>query len=448
MNSLFARIFLSFWTAMTLITLIAIVTSAAIVERRIDDARDIDPTQLLTQAAARLREGGRDDLEKWLRKNSRALPGVDIFIIDPQGFDLLKREVPARALQRIRRFSPNPRYPPKGVRMARPAAQLVGPDSEIYTVLTLARRPQPFGILQLPGVPLTVFLVALLVSGFACWLLARYLSRPLRQLQTATQEVAHGQLAVRPGREIGHRRDEIGKLARDFDRMATALQESAATQKRMLRDISHELRSPLARMQVALELARRKTPDATGELDRIAREADRLNSLIGQILGLVRLESGSRPPNMQEIDLCELVNQVVADTRLEADARGVEIETVRSAGIAVMADPELLASALENVLRNAVVYTAPQSRVEVGVTGNGTAEVEIADRGHGVPESELEQIFEPFHRVADARERHSGGEGVGLAIAARVARIHGGRIEATNRDNGGLRIRLILPRKA
>jgi len=432
---------------MTLITLIAIVASAAIVERRIDAARDIDPTRLLTEAAATLREGGRGDLEKWLRKHSRALPGVDIYVIDPQGLELLKREVPARALQRIRRFSRGERYPPKGLRMARPASQLVGPNGELYTVLTPPRRPEPFGILQLPGVPLTVLLVALLVSGIACWLLARYLSRPLRQLQSATQELAHGQLAVRPGREIGHRRDEIGKLARDFDRMATALQESAARQKRMLRDISHELRSPLARMQLALELARRKTPDAAGELDRIAREADRLDALIGQILGLVRLESGSMPLELQETDLSELVTKVVADTRLEADARGVEIATDLPAGIAVLADPALLASAVENVLRNAAIYTAPQTRVEVKVTGDDTAIIEIADRGPGVPESELEQIFEPFHRVGDARERHSGGEGVGLAIAARVARTHGGQIVATNRADGGLSIRLSLPRK-
>ncbi len=432
---------------MTLITLIAIVASAAIVERRIDDASNVDPTRLLTEAAARLREGGRDDLEKWLRKNSRKLPDIEIFIIDPQGFEVLKREVPARALQRIRRFSRGERYPPKGLRIARPASQLVGPNGELYTVLTLPRRPEPFGVLQLPGVPLAVLLVALIVSGVTCWLLARYLSRPLRQLQSATQEVTHGQLAVRPGREIGHRRDEIGKLARDFDRMATTLQDSSATQKRMLRDISHELRSPLARMQVALELARRKTPAAGGELDRIAREADRLDALIGQILGLVRLESGSMPLDLQEIDLAELITRVVADTRFEAEARGVEIATDLPAGMTLMADAALLASALENVLRNAVIYTAPQTRVEVKVSGDNSAVIEITDHGPGVPESELEQIFEPFHRVAAARERHSGGEGVGLAIAARVARIHGGQIVATNRAEGGLRIRLDLPRE-
>ncbi len=447
MRSLFARIFLSFWAAMTLIVLIAIFASSAIIERRMEDMQNMDPTRLLTEAAAVLRNSGRSGLTRWLRKKSGALPEVDIHIVDPDGVELLGRKVPPRALQRIRRLAALQGEVPRGFRLARPAPQLVGPDGELYTVLTLPRRSTRFGVLQLPGIPSTVLLVALAVSGIVCWLLARYLSQPLRHLQTAAQEVAHGQLDVRPGREIGHRRDEIGQLSRDFDLMATALQSGAANQKRMLRDISHELRSPLARMQVALALARRKAPAADDELDRITREADRLNALIGQILGLVRLESQSAPLDLHEVDLGELLRTVIRDTRFEAEARGVEILTSLAADAPVTADPQLLASAIENVLRNAVIYSPPCSQVEVSLTAHGEAVVDIADRGPGVPESDIGRIFEPFHRVAEARERHSGGEGVGLAIAARVAKTHGGSIEAHNREDGGLLIRLTLPLK-
>jgi two-component system sensor histidine kinase CpxA len=444
---LFARIFLSFWLAMTLIVLIAVITSARLIERRLDQVRDVDPTRVLTEAAAVLREGGRDKLEKWLRKNTHSLPGVELFVIDPKGFELLEREVPARMLNRLQRFARVRGEPPRGLRPARPSPQLVGPDGELYTVLTLPRRPTRFGVLQLPGVPLTVLLVALAVSGIVCWWLARYLSRPLRHLQTATREVAHGQLDVRPGRAIGHRRDEIGQLSRDFDRMATALQRSATTQKRMLRDISHELRSPLARLQVALELARRKAPQADAELDRIAREADRLNALIGQVLDLARLEGRDAPVEFETVDVAGLLAAVAGETRLEAEARNVEIALQLEPGINVLANPNLLASALENILRNAVIYTEQDSVVDIVMRADSSVEIDIGDRGPGVPDSELEKIFQPFHRVESARERHSGGEGVGLAIAARVADIHGGSISAANRDAGGLRIRMTLPRK-
>ncbi|GAB4249634.1 sensor histidine kinase [Deferrisoma sp.] len=283
------------------------------------------------------------------------------------------------------------------------------------------------------------------VAGLVCFGLARYLAAPVRAIREATRELAAGNLGVRVGPRLGRRRDEIADLGRDFDRMAERLEALLAAHRTLLRDVSHELRSPLARLRVALELARDDAgPAALPSLDRAEREIGRLDHLIGEVLTLSRLQTAGPELRRERLDLAGLAEAVAADARFEAPDRAVRVSAEGPA--VVEGDPELLRRALENVVRNAVRHTPAggEVRVEVGADG-AEARVAVLDAGPGVPEADLERIFEPFRRVERARERGSGGAGLGLAIARAAVEAHGGRISAANRPEGGLRVEMGFP---
>lgn len=293
--------------------------------------------------------------------------------------------------------------------------------------------------------------LAFLVVGFVSYLLARSLSAPIQRLREATQELATGDLSVRVGETLGRRRDETGQLGRDFDRMAERIEALVEAQRRLLRDISHELRSPLARLAVALELARKRAgPEAGTALDRIEREAERLNELIGQLLTLTLLESGPEGIQKTRVDLEELVLRVARDADFEARSRGGTVHVVSTEPAEVEGFAELLRRAIENVVRNAVRFTEEGTAVEVrlGRPQRSRAVIEVRDHGPGVPEESLERLFRPFYRVADARDRTRGGIGVGLAIAERAVSVHGGTVHARNAEGGGLSVVIELPVEA
>ena len=280
--------------------------------------------------------------------------------------------------------------------------------------------------------------VSILIAGVGCYLLALYLSSPLKKLQSTVQAFAGGNLDVRVSPELGNRRDEVADLAREFDVMAERIAALISSQKRLLADISHELRSPLARLSVALELARKNSNGkANAALDRIEQEAERLNQLVGQLLALTRLESGAErvPPDI--VPLEDLVQQVVDDANYEAKPLHKEVHVNNLEHCRVRGSAELLRSAVENVIRNAVRYTAEGTAVEVSLQWKlDKAIFTVSDHGPGVPDSELEHIFEPFYRVSEARERTSGGAGLGLSIAERTVKLHGGSIRAENSKTG------------
>jgi two-component system OmpR family sensor kinase len=228
--------------------------------------------------------------------------------------------------------------------------------------------------------------------------------------------------------------------------MADGLIANRAAVTRLLRDISHELRSPLARMRLAVGLARRPTADSERQLDRLEREIERLDDLIGQVLKLARLNGTDAPIEREPVDVDEMIEEIVHDANFEGAAKGCTISVEGSAGQTVNGNRELLRSAIENVLRNAVRYSPPGAPVEVAVERSDAGlAVSIRDRGPGVPAADLERIFEPFFRVAESRDRDSGGEGIGLAITSQVMRAHGGSATAGNRPAGGLEVRLGLP---
>ncbi|WP_441285661.1 ATP-binding protein [Sorangium sp. KYC3313] len=285
------------------------------------------------------------------------------------------------------------------------------------------------------------------VTGLVAVLLARYLSRPIRILRGATQRMAAGDLSVRVAQKLAGADGETLALGRDMDRMAERIDELLETQRRLLRDVSHELRSPLARLNIALELVRRRSPpDVEPAFDRIERETERLNGMIGELLTLSRLESGRGMERTERVDLTALLEQLVEDASFEAEQRGCSVELGARDACSLDGNEELLRRAIENVVRNAVRFTEPGTAVRVDLEcSGGTAEVRVRDRGPGVPEGALGDLWKPFYRVDDHRARGAGGTGIGLAITQRAVRIHGGEVEARNADGGGLEVALRLP---
>jgi two-component system sensor histidine kinase CpxA len=247
------------------------------------------------------------------------------------------------------------------------------------------------------------------------------------------------------------RNDEIGYLGRDFNLMAGHIESLVQAQRRLLTDISHELRSPLARQGVALGLARKRGgPELSSALDRIALEADRINEMIGQVLTLSQLESGTDRFENRKIDLVTLVEEIAADADFEARSRDCTVRLLKSEPCMVTGSPQLLRSAVENVVRNAVRYTAPGTVVEIllrceTVDDKRYAVITVRDHGTGVPEEKIRSIFRPFYRVEDARDRKTGGTGLGLAIAARAVHAHDGTINAVNGTEGGLIVEVRIP---
>lgn len=321
-------------------------------------------------------------------------------------------------------------------------------NNYIYASELLAGPGAAFGLN--PMVVLLRVGLALFVSGIVCYFLTRYLTKPILRLRSAAQEIAAGQLSVRADNVLELRRDEFGDLVRDFNRMASKTENLISTQRQLLNDVSHELRSPLARINVALDLLRRRSGDDPA-LDRMEIDLQRLNEMIGRLLTVARLEAASTLQNSVSINLSELVSSIASDAEFEAQQRGSRVDILQEADLAVTGDPSLLRSAIENVLRNAVRFTAANTAVEVNLrdhlaSGVHEAIIVIRDHGPGVPEAELTQIFKPFYRIEDPRGTNSMGAGLGLAIAERIVHLHGGRIRAMNQTGGGLSVEIVLPR--
>lgn len=288
--------------------------------------------------------------------------------------------------------------------------------------------------------------VAFSVSGFICYLLTLYLTGPILRLREAAQQLAQGTLSARAAASIERRGDELGALGRDFNRMAARVEELITRQCQLIFDISHELRSPLARLNVALDLAR---GGKAGKLPFEHMECDliRLNEMIGRLLTLARLDTAVKPVEMTTVDMAALVRHIADDARFEAQKRSVAVNLAAGEQLCVLGNSELLHSAIENVLRNAIRYTAEGTSVDVSLAMDEKSQVllVICDHGKGVPESDLQRIFQPFYRVSEARDRESGGVGLGLAIADRVIHIHRGSIRAENAHPAGLKVIIEIP---
>lgn len=314
-----------------------------------------------------------------------------------------------------------------------------------------ATADQPERKNSLFGHPLGYLLIALLTATGTWYWYYRSVMLPLRRLRQVTQQLARGELSARLGEGLTERRDEVADLGRDVDRMAERIESLVSAHQRLIRDVSHELRSPLARLNVALELARQTAgPTFNAPFDRIDRESERLNELISQLLMLTKLENESTTVQRTELDIAALISEVSQDVDFEAQSNDRRVLATIAGPQQLKGNRELLRQALENLVRNAARYTAAGTAVEISLRkresgGCSWAHIEVRDRGPGVPESELYDIFRPFYRVNDARERQSGGTGVGLAISDRAVRLHGGSLRAFNAPGGGLIMEMELP---
>jgi len=320
-------------------------------------------------------------------------------------------------------------------------AVLFGPDGARYRMMVPPLNPRFGGWIGSPASRLLFPLVLLVVSGVACLLLAKHLTRPLRALGVAGRSIAAGDLTARVQPPFADRGDEFGVLARDFNEMAGRIQAAVENRERLLRDVSHELRSPLTRLNIAAELLRQKAgPETAPAVDRIERETHNLDQLIGQVLAFSRVTSRSAAAR-EPVDLAALLGSVADDAAFEGRAQGLQVDCDAPALPTITADESLLRSALENVVRNALQH----ARQRVAVSGrveDRQVHIVVRDDGPGVAEDDLPRLFEPFFTGG---QRRPGGAGIGLAIAQRSVELHGGRITARNGAAGGLEVEIELP---
>ena len=441
MGRLFWKFFFAFWLA--LLAASGGVGAAVWLHQQTLDERGQELASgprtafLVNATAATLRHGGMAALRSLLGEwRERGQSGARVYVVDDADQELLGRAVPAEALAQARRLAQED--------SEQRIAHLESVDQRQYlffipTQSNMARHSPP----PSPLLPISIGILASL--GFSA-LLAWYLAKPIRHLRSAFDAVAVGKLDTRIGPRMGRRRDEIADLGRDFDRMAGQLQILLGSQRRLLHDVSHELRSPLARLQAAIGLARQQPEKLDASLDRIERESGRLDELVGELLTLSRLEAGMSGAVDEEVDLVELVASIADDARFEAEAHGRQVEFSGAGEALVKVRAELLHRAFENVIRNAVKYTGEGTAVEVRVERRAAPDrliVTVDDRGPGVPESDLEAVFEPFFRSGSGAK--TAGFGLGLAIARRAIEAHGGSIRALNRPGGGLQVEIVLP---
>jgi two-component system sensor histidine kinase CpxA len=441
------RLAVRIFSAIFLTLLSVAAGTVALTSWRLDAQREqtAEASRGAVQAAAiALAEGGRDGLAAWSRAQD-ADPGdrrPRFLVVDDWGDELLGRPIPPALQARLDDGSttPLPQAPEVMERARLRIPTLTSDDGARFRLLPLPPRGRRLGPFDLPGLPASLLLMAFGITALASLWLARSITRPVLDLQAATESLAAGRLDARVPARTAARRDELGRLAGAFDAMAARIGALLQSRERLLRDVSHEIRSPLTRMRLATGLAAQGADPAT-QLARIDTEVERLDALVSGILDVSRLAPGAPPLPRGPLDLLPLIERSVADARFEAESLGRRIEWEppgATAGTApgaatprILGDAHWVSAAIENVVRNALRHTAPGTAVGIHLASeDGGYALRVRDAGPGVPEAELAQIFEPFHRVADTAA--PGGTGLGLAIAARSMAAHGGRIEARN----------------
>jgi two-component system sensor histidine kinase CpxA len=379
--------------------------------------------------------------------------GIDVFFLNEGGSEVSGRPAPPEALALAAQAGNDGKLV---VTLSHEedyaAMRIVGTKGQYYTVVGVIPEMIYRGMSREILLWIVWLIVVLLVSSIACYFLSRYMTSPILKLRKAAKRLASGDLTVRVAPAVGTRGDEIGELARDFDVMAERVEALLTAQQQLLGNISHELRSPLSRIGVALELAERHstTPEAGKYLGRIELEAERLNELIGMLLTFTRLESGLGDIKKEFFDLAEVVEEIAANADFEGRGSGKAVRVTESVQCIISGTKELIYSAVENVVRNAVRYTVKGTEVKIALHRIGdaaapTAVITVCDHGPGVPEDHLKKLFRPFYRVSEGRERQTGGTGLGLAITKRAILLHGGSVKATNAPDGGLIVEIVLP---
>lgn len=441
MPRLFWKLFFALWLSiMAFAVVVSWINQTVILQQQLEapgQGFEVNLNRFKARLSRELMEDGEQAVKRTLRNLPRGMRN-HIFVLDADGRELLGRDHVLKKLQKGR------------IKVSRKTMQNV--DGQSYTLISAGRIPPRALLAPGPrGVEMRLA-VAAVISAFFSFLLARYLAAPLGQLSRASRQLASGDLSARVGAPLDQRKDEFGQLALDMDEMAGRLQVSQQANRRLLRDVSHELHSPLARLRVALEIARNKDNNlVVEELNRIELESERLEKLVGEVLSLLRESSATQALKLEPCDLAELLQDLVEAVNYEIGEDGMPVDLQLQPPLLLDADRELLWRVFENLLRNALIHGGDGGAIVVSAVALSSHEiaVSIKDSGPGIAAHHLAHIFEPFYRVDEARARNSGkraaGHGLGLAIAASAVRRHGGRISANNRAEGGLEVRVVLP---
>ena len=438
-RNLYARLFLWFCAA----NIATLLISVFVTERfaRMAYAAEPNWATLARTASETYVDGGTAALEAWSARLRRE--GVDATLVEGQR-NLLPRPLPPPMRHLLDKLLAEDNV------ILRPRPELIVAGEKVVGADGVARhliafrgpRPPHARIAQLLFVQIALSLLVIAALG---WWVARSISGPVAALQSATRRMAAGELSTRLGPRWASDDDELSRLAADFDRMAARIEMLVAQERGVLQDLSHELRSPLARLHLLLDLARRApSAEAAAHYDRAEREIARLDRIIGEALALSRMETQLPGMTLEPIALAVLIRGRVAESRLEADARAVVLQADLDETLATRGSAVLIERALDNLLANAIKFSDDGGAIDITLHHAGeVAEISVRDHGPGAPDDELAALFRPFFRGANAPRAE--GHGLGLAIVERIARVHGGSVTAANAEGGGLRVVLALP---
>lgn len=443
MKSIIWRTLFSFWAATVVILAVVVFSNARIGQQWNEELYDVTAFDLINAGREVFRTEGVDGLAEWLRDPDNFPPGITLYVLENERVDILGREFPwfLWPVRQRQTMGGAERAPATNRENPRPRPGVTGPDGTPYTFIVGPTPQPPLGAFAFPSVQWLVLLTAVLATAVACVGLTRPLRRRLLRLQSAAVSLARGDLGARVNLQTN---DEIGAVAHQFDRMAERVETMIRSQQELFRNVSHEIRSPLARIQVALALAEEERGGARdGNLERIRRETEGLEGMIQQILDLAKLENQSEEQALEDVDLIEVVSLVVDDVRFEGRSQDKCVRWNPPDGLfRVRGLADVLRSAVENVLRNAIAHTPEHTSVDVSLENwAGTARLHIRDNGEGVPDEQIDRIFEPFYRCGDRK----GGAGIGLAVTQTAAALMNGAVEASRAPAGGLLVTLKLP---
>jgi two-component system sensor histidine kinase CpxA len=448
MRSLYWKIFLSFWLATGLIIITTAWITQQIVHKSSIPSRERLFMDSYANAAVATYESGKEAaLLSWLDKTSVS-HYISMYLLSNQG-EIVGQPNPPESIQNIsqdliQNTLEDGIIKSGNIIISHP---ITTPSGKIYRLAALTDKPLTHFI-EIPWAGLTLRItLAIFVSGFICYLLSLYLTQPIRVLSIAARAIAKGKLNTRVGHFIGHNKDEIAVLSDEFNSMAEQLEALIDSKKRLLQDISHELCSPLSRLQIVIELGRNKTKHlADVEFDRMELECERLNELIREIIEFARLDTSITTLSLESAFLPDILNDIILDANFEFKQhnKSVVIDVMQPCNLTI--DEKLIRRAVENILRNALHYSPENKPVHVSLYfDKESIYIDIEDYGTGVPEDQLLTIFNPFYRVDTSREKKTGGYGLGLAIASQAISLHHGKIIATNKPSGGLLVKIILP---
>lgn len=450
MRSLYWKIFLSFWLA-TILTIIttAWVTSEIAQKSSIPVREQVFMDSYANAAVATFESGQHAALKKWLKQTGDAKK-IILYLLCSTG-EIISNHVPPAEIKRIAADLANEQLDDGMLKFGNLiiSHEILSTSGKAYRLAAVSEKPLSHFVI-IPWAGLTIRLtIAIVISGLICYLLSLYLTQPLRSLGLAAKSIATGKLSTRVGHFKGHNRDEIAELSKEFDRMAEQLEMLIHSKERLLQDISHELRSPLARLHIAIELGRNKAAGlAEAEFTRMEMECLRLNCLIGEILEFARLDKSVDELNKTNVNLTELLTRISQDANFEFGLGAPCVLMSPAPAYHLLIDERLVHRAIENIVRNALRYSPAGEPVILTISHDealSCLHIDIEDHGPGVPDSQLQTIFNPFYRVDPSREKKTGGYGLGLSIAEKAIHLHQGRIVASNRPQGGLLVRISLP---